>query len=286
MIKRFEQFLKINESLSFDVNNIEEEVYSNFYSLRGLNKSIHISRSNLFFIDDSGFLRYEIKISEQLTPSIFISVEFDLSEELKQESINEIKSIIKKIKLILKRKYRLDLETLIIDPNGFDIYEYEDVHDYILTDKKDPFNGINIKDNSLYYNDKKIYTLMILLKNSYKTTISGLDFAKFYELSDYFVKSDDLYVKIGFDELIEIFDPYSEDKNIREKIFDHIKSEINPNIYVDGNDLVIKFDPNILRDYDDPEVKYWGSSWSNDLNKSSLKNIVKEDLYNYPKLEM
>lgn len=285
MIKRFEQFLKINESVRLDKIDIGNEVYSNFLSLNGLDKSIHISRSDFYYIDNYGYLRDNIKIAEKLTPSVFIYINFEIRDELKQESIDDIKSIIKKIKRILKSKYRLDLETLIIDTNKFDIYENDNIYKCAFTDKEDPFDGLNIKHNVLHYNNEEIYSLMILLKNSYKTPISALDFAKFYELTDYFIESDDLYVKIGFDELVKIFDPYNDIENVREKIYNHIKTNINPNIRVEGDYLIVKFDPNILRDYDDPDVQYWGSSWGHDLRNRSLIDVIVDEFYEHPKIE-
>lgn len=315
MIKKWDQFDIIKENSNkisdiFGNNYLSDVISDNFYFLFDVNNYGYLSKSNFYFIDDTNWIRSDIKIGEKLNPSIIISIFFNESK-VNNELLKDIEFAIKKLKTIFKIKYNLKLDINILDPELTDFYEHTDFSKSKLSDEKDPFKGLSIEDGLVKYGDKSSNNLIVYLKQEEKITITPLEFAKFYLLRNYHIKNNELYVKLTFKDIAEIlfgdpsligqlYEPIESYKTeydyeidfdgikeyIESEVIGYIKDYIIDDVnIINGkvNLLEIRFDPNLfLNDYGiDEETEFWDTSWGNELYDSDLSYIMKDFFFEH-----
>lgn len=317
MIKKWNQFNIINENnhqiVPVDYYEIRDEIQDNFYFLSDKKSNAYLSSGEFYWIDDTNYFREDIKVGESLNPSIIIKIVFSVSggeTKIDEETFNQIKFAIKKLKSIFKFKYKLKLNTKILHPYKMDFYEKVDMSRCELTDSsKDPFDGLKLNGEGGYeYKDGAdgFNMLLIYLKQEEKVLTTPLNFAIHYRLRDYITKGTDIYAKIPIKQIaLDLFDDYdavsdwyeptnfqlsnypnvdydSIKEQIESKVLHYVKEKMDKEatIIVDGDTsyIEIKFDPSVFIEYYDEEEdpEFWSSEWGNALYNNSVYDMVIE----------
>lgn len=203
---------------NIDRNDIED----NFYMLSDYN--VYLSTTKVGYIDKDGFIREDIKIGESLKPCILIEIRTKSNSKAKEELINDIKMVIKKIKYIYKFKTGNNLSDLIVlDPQ---IKSDRTIN--INSEKlnyEDPFSIISTSEDGKKFkyskdNDKEVKSLDLefcMVSDSTKE-ITDEDFYIYYELTgaDAIDKDGELWYEYDFKEVADFL---FKDKDYVEKYF-------------------------------------------------------------------
>ena len=199
----------------------ENEIEDNFYLLNDY--KLYLSHLELTFVDDDGFVREDIKIGESLKPCIYIELNTKSDSKGNEQTINDIKYIIKKIKTITKFKSSILLKDFVIfDPNirasGRPNINSEKIK------LEDPFSIISISESgdkfkyNLNNEEVKSLDLDFCLISDNKIEITDEIFYKHYKLSgaEAIDKDGELWCEFNFNEIAEIL---FKDSNYVEKYF-------------------------------------------------------------------
>ena len=294
MIKDWKNFNLIKEDNKFEPissRDLQNYIADNFYFLFNSKVNAYLFKSDFYYMDDTNWIREDIKIGEKLTPSVFVGIRFRNNSIINDNILRSIKLSIKKLKVYSKLKYGLKLKTNLIDTNS-DFYNYEDFLSSNITkhtkDDKEPLNKLSVIDNTLKFNASETQSfnmtgLLILLTNDEKKEITPLDFANFYNLRNIKVNKDgDLYVDINIEKIADIL--YNE-KNIIYKdvvyvtneTIKFLKEKLNDKVTTEDKTIVsIVFNPNtMLHLYKErTEPSDWGSDWGNDIWDDCLYSMV------------
>ena len=294
MIKDWKNFNLIKEDNQFEPigsRGLQDYIADNFYFLFDSKVNAYLFKSDFYYMDDTNWIREDIKIGEKLTPSVFVGIRFRDNSIISDDILRSIKISIKKLKVYCKLKYGLKLKTNLIDRNS-DFYNYEDFLSSNITkhtkDDKEPLNKLSVIDNMIKFNVSKTQSfnmggLLILLTNDEKKEITPLDFANFYNLRNIKVNKDgDLYVDINIEKIADIL--YNE-KNIIYKdvvyvtneTIKFLKDKLKDKVTTEDKTIVsIVFNPNImLALYNErTEPSDWGSDWGNDIWDDCLYSMV------------
>lgn len=294
MIKDWKNFNLIKEDNKFEPissRDLQNYIADNFYFLFNSKVNAYLFKSDFYYMDDTNWIREDIKIGEKLTPSVFVGIRFRNNSIINDNILRSIKLSIKKLKVYSKLKYGLKLKTNLIDTNS-DFYNYEDFLSSNITkhtkDDKEPLNKLSVIDNTLKFNASETQSfnmtgLLILLTNDEKKEITPLDFANFYNLRNIKVNKDgDLYVDINIEKIADIL--YNE-KNIIYKdvvyvtneTIKFLKEKLNDKVTTEDKTIVsIVFNPNtMLHSYKErTEPSDWGRDWGNDIWDDCLYSMV------------
>ena len=294
MIKDWKNFNLIKEDNKFEPissRDLQNYIADNFYFLFNSKVNAYLFKSDFYYMDDTNWIREDIKIGEKLTPSVFVGIRFRNNSIINDNILRSIKLSIKKLKVYSKLKYGLKLKTNLIDTNS-DFYNYEDFLSSNITkhtkDDKEPLNKLSVIDNTLKFNASETQSfnmtgLLILLTNDEKKEITPLDFANFYNLRNIKVNKDgDLYVDINIEKIADIL--YNE-KNIIYKdvvyvtneTIKFLKEKLNDKVTTEDKTIVsIVFNPNtMLHLYKErTEPSDWGRDWGNDIWDDCLYSMV------------
>lgn len=294
MIKDWKNFNLIKEDNKFEPissRDLQNYIADNFYFLFNSKVNAYLFKSDFYYMDDTNWIREDIKIGEKLTPSVFVGIRFRNNSIINDNILRSIKLSIKKLKVYSKLKYGLKLKTNLIDTNS-DFYNYEDFLSSNITkhtkDDKEPLNKLSVIDNTLKFNASETQSfnmtgLLILLTNDEKKEITPLDFANFYNLRNIKVNKDgDLYVDINIEKIADIL--YNE-KNIIYKdvvyvtneTIKFLKEKLNDKVTTEDKTIVsIVFNPNtMLVNYKErTEPSDWGRDWGNDIWDDCLYSMV------------
>ena len=294
MIKDWKNFNLIKEDNRFepiDSRGLQDYIADNFYFLFDSKVNAYLFKSDFYYMDDTNWIREDIKIGEKLTPSVFVGIQFGDNSIISDDILRSIKISIKKLKVYCKLKYGLKLKTNIIDTNS-DFYNYEDFLSSNLTkhtrEDKDPFNRFSVKDNMIKFNVSKTQSfntngLLILLTNDEKKEITPLDFASFYNLRNFKVNKDgDLYVDINIEKIASILynEPniiYKDVVYVTNETIKFLKDKLKDKVTTEDKTIVsIVFNPNTMlalyKEKTDPSD--WGSDWGNDIWDDCLYSMV------------
>ena len=295
MIKDWKNFNLIKEDNQFETissRGLEDYIADNFYFLFDSKVNAYLFKSDFYYMDDTNWIREDIKIGEKLTPSVFVGIQFRDNSIISDDILRSIKISIKKLKVYCKLKHGLKLKTNLIDTNS-DFYNYENFLSSNITkhtkDDKEPLNKLSIIDNTLKFNASETQSfnmtgLLILLTNDEKKEITPLDFASFYNLRNFKINKDgDLYVDINIEKIASILynEPniiYKDVVYVTEETIKYLKEELNEkvNISEDKTTASIVFNPNtMLENYKErTETSDWGSDWGNNIWDDCLYSMV------------
>lgn len=295
MIKDWKNFNLIKEDNQFEPissRGLEDYIADNFYFLFDSKVNAYLFKSDFYYMDDTNWIREDIKIGEKLTPSVFVGIQFRGNSIINDDILRSIKISIKKLKVYCKLKHGLKLKTNLIDTNS-DFYNYENFLSSNITkhtkDDKEPLNKLSVIDNTLKFNASETQSfnmtgLLILLTNDEKKEITPLDFANFYNLRNFKINKDgDLYVDINIEKIASILynEPniiYKDVVYVTEETIKYLKEELNEkvNISEDKTTASIVFNPNtMLENYKErSETSDWGSDWGNDIWDDCLYSMV------------
>ena len=301
MIKDWKNFNLIKEDNQFEPINgrdLQEYIADNFYFLFDSKVKAFLFKSDFYYMDDTNWIREDIKIGEKLTPSVFVGIRFKESSIINDDLLRSIKISIKKLKVYCKLKHGLKLKTNIIDTNS-DFHNYEDFLSSNITkhtkDDKEPLNKLSVKDNILKFNASETQSfnmtgLLTSLTNDEKREITPLDFANFYNLRNFKVNKDgDLYVDINIEKIASILynEPniiYKDVIYVTNETIKFLKEKLNDKVTTEDKTIVsIVFNPNtMLENYKErSEPSDWGSDWGNDIWDDCLYSMVLEYLNNW-----
>jgi hypothetical protein len=301
MIKDWKNFNLIKEDNQFEPINgrgLQDYIADNFYFLFDSKVNAYLFKSDFYYMDDTNWIREDIKIGEKLTPSVFVGIRFRESSIINDDLLRSIKISIKKLKVYCKLKHGLKLKTNIIDTNS-DFYNYEDFLSSNITkhtkDDKEPLNKLSVIDNTLKFNASETQSfnmtgLLISLTNDEKREITPLDFANFYNLRNFKVNKDgDLYVDINIEKIASILynEPniiYKDVIYVTNETIKFLKEKLNDKVTTEDKTIVsIVFNPNtMLENYKErSEPSDWGSYWGNDIWDDCLYSMVLEYLNNW-----
>lgn len=221
MVKNWKEFILENKNLS-EIGNLElKEFNSKDYSLLGLttteitdwsyilNKNkFYLSDVEIQFIDKDGWIRKDIKIGEKLRPCIYISISTQSTSKENQETIKQIKGILKKIKAISKFKSKTELNNMVVfDPNTKSKSDLNIIGEIIKLE--DPFSIISSKGSKIKYdyNNEEILStnLDVCLYSDEEIEVTDKDFFNFYKLNttetEYLDKDGKFWVEFDFKEV-------------------------------------------------------------------------------------
>ncbi len=295
MIKDWKNFNLIKEDNQFETissRGLEDYIADNFYFLFDSKVNAYLFKSDFYYMDDTNWIREDIKIGEKLTPSVFVGIQFRDNSIISDDILRSIKISIKKLKVYCKLKHGLKLKTNLIDTNS-DFYNYENFLSSNITkhtkDDKEPLNKLSVIDNTLKFNASETQSfnmtgLLILLTNDEKKEITPLDFSSFYNLRNFKINKDgDLYVDINIEKIASILYNelniiYKDVVYVTEETIKYLKEELNEkvNISEDKTTASIVFNPNtMLENYKErSETSDWGSDWGNDIWDDCLYSMV------------
>lgn len=291
MIKDWKNFNlikeNINENYFIDDKELEDYIDDNFYFLHDNKVNTYLFKNKFYYIDDTNWIRDDIKIGEELNPSIAIGIYSGLDSKLNNDLLKSIKVTLKKIKVFCKIKYKLKLETIILNPEA-DFYDYQDFFNekFSKDNETDPLNRVSIDGSFISYKDERSVLLsdklVVLLFDKNKIKITPLMFAKFYKLRDYDLnEKGELCADLEIEQIASIlYNDYGVYKHntsyVTEKVLEFLNENFKNN-FKQINNLTVRIDFNpetMIEEYDEPDTKYWGTSWGNNLYDSSLINFL------------
>lgn len=217
MIKSWQKFLE-NKTEQIELQKYDysknaktltkEEIEDNFYGISKYN--LYIGSIEVGFIDNNNNFRKDIKIGETLKKYLIIEIRTRFNSKSDQDTIKDIKSIIRKIKTISKLKYKEEYGDIkVIDPS---IMEYSNIKEDMIN-QPDPFESISMDQTKFIYNleddpEYRSNSLKIFLEQTNETEISDILFYDFYDLhdkdNDYIDNNGEFWTRMEFREVIHI----------------------------------------------------------------------------------
>lgn len=306
MIKDWKEFITESKDLN-KIGDLGLKKYNpNTYNLVGLDENeisdyfyildeykFYLSDLQIKFIDKDGWMRRDIKIGESLRPCIYISISSQSTSKPNNNTINEIKGVLNKIKAVSRFKSNNYLNKIVVfDPNISSRGEVNIKTQIIKLE--DPFSIISIEGNKIKYNNNDDVTLSIdldvCLYSENQVKITDEDFYKFYMLegADAIDKDGKIWSKFHLkdvssvifnnDDLVDkYFEPedfYYDTYNIESSyIIDDIVSSIND----ENKEKLLKSlnidEINSVTENDYKDIEDLIKNISNDDFKDILKNL-------------